>query len=78
VLGVALPETGTEIVGRDDGGGAVVGWPVLKALLKVKEDPFASRAVTVDVRVIAAAFICVTTVIVSTWFGAMEGTLQIV
>lgn len=78
VLGLALPETGTEIDGSDDGGGGVTGWPVLKALLKVSEEPFASNAVTVDVSVIAAAFICVTTVIFSVCPGAMEGTLQMV
>jgi hypothetical protein len=78
VLGVALPDTGTEIVGSVAGGGFTAGCPVLNALLNVKEDPFWSSAVTVDVSVMAAAFICETTVIFSTWPGAIEGTLQIV
>jgi hypothetical protein len=78
VLGIALPDTGTEIVGSVCGGGWTVGWLVLKALLKVSDDPLVSKAVTVEVRVMAAAFICATTVMFSTCPGAMDGTLQIV
>ena len=78
VLGIALPDTGTEMVGSVCGGGGTVGWLVRKALLKVSDDPFVSKAVTVEVRVMAAAFICATTVMFSACPGAMDGTLQMV
>jgi hypothetical protein len=77
VLGVALPETGTEIF-TGGGGAAMDGCVVRNSRLKVNDDPLASNPVTVDVRVMVAAFICTSTVMFSTCPGAMLETLQIV
>ena len=51
---------------------------VLKAWLNVVETPFASNAVILDERVMVAAFICATTVILNVSCGAMLATLQTV
>jgi hypothetical protein len=75
VEGVALPETetGIRVVG---GGGGSEGWVVRNALLNVKELPLASNPVTTAVSVMAAPFICATTLMLSTCPGAMLATLQ--
>jgi len=77
VLGLALPETGTEMF-AGGGGGAAPGCVVRNSRLKVSDDPLASKPVTVDVRVMVAAFICTTTVMFSTCPGAMLETVQMV
>ena len=78
-VGMALAWTTTEIfVFGSGGGGGSDGCVVLNAWLKVVELPFTSNAVTLEVRVMVAAFICATTVMFIVCPGAMPATLQMV